>query len=89
MTQDEKLERILETSVRLSEKFDGLVLRLYGQEQDKGDIPELREYVRAMNGFRSHCEGRLGSLEGKMRIVIIALVASGVLGGTIAGVINL
>ena len=72
----------------LDTKMDDLLVRLYGQEGDNGDIPDLRERLKHLNGFKADCEKRVSTMEGKLKIIILALIGSGILGGGAFGILK-
>ena len=47
---DEERDALLMLIPRIDERQDGLIKRLYGEEQDKGDIPEIKSQQKSING---------------------------------------
>lgn len=77
--EDEILERVTETSTKLTE----LKFRLYGEEADDGDIPAIRNQLKELNGSVRQHTNDITSLYAKVknRWMIILATSIGVGGG--------
>ena len=73
---DEILEKVIEATTELKD----IKLRLYGEEGDRGDIPTIRDDVKAINSRVVQNMGRITTLEVKSKLVwkvILAVLGTG------------
>ena len=81
--EDEILAAVIETSTTVAE----MQKRLYGQEQDEGDIPAIRNHLAQLNGTVREHDKEIPTLKDKVRrnwhwvlvSLAIATLASGLL----------
>ena len=95
MNHDEMIEEIHQDTKDLKKEME-LIRRgmsnLYGDPElpgQVGDIPEIKQHLAGINGFKGECLTRLSSAENKIRLIIYALAGSGILAGTGLGIKDL
>ena len=89
MTNEEKLDKLLDAATRIDTAVGDLKVRLYGEGADLGDIPGMARHLEQLNGFKGDCEKRVGVLEGKVRIILYILGTLLTIGGGTAGILKL
>ena len=76
-----KSDEILKTVTESATQMNALLVRLYGEGSDKGDIPTIREQVQFINGVVRCHDKEITSLKGKVKrnwlFIMIALVGGG------------
>ena len=60
--------------IRIDERVTAL------KDGDSGDIPDIVKHLETINGRQADHEGRIGKLEGKVKIIVLAL-GGGIVGG--------
>lgn len=84
-----KSDEILLMATEAVTQIKALKHRLYGEEADCGDIPEIRKQLQKLNGNVFKHEGRISGLEATRSLLLKLGIPLTAAGGGIAGILKL
>ena len=81
------LEELLAAQIETGTIVKELKHRLFGEEQEKGDIPEIKDHLAEINGSLRKQNSRLTKVELKTKIILwglgLVVIPSGSLAATL------